>query len=175
MERLTERVQELLDIEKKNDLFCITTAERAEFQIAVMERIEEYDAKCEELAKYKQLEENGLILPAPLNGVDRFTLDGNTWWVRANAETEHKDYIEQVANMLGVQLNEEFKIRPTEKAKLLGVRENDKTFRFDTALVYKGYDDGWSKWYGFGCEHVLYYLLLGYYEVDRAGIKEIGE
>ena len=76
------------------------------------------------------------------------------------------NYIEQIANMLGVEVNEEFKIKPTEKAKLLGCKEIDDTFRFDTELVRKGYDDGWSEWYG-GCEKVLNYLLIGLYVIEK--------
>lgn len=76
-----------------------------------------------------------------------------------------KKYIEQVANMLGVELYEEFKIKPTERAKIMGYKENNKTFRFDTELVYKGYDDGWSEWYGFDCDKILYRLILGLYKI----------
>lgn len=77
-----------------------------------------------------------------------------------------KNYIEQVANMLGVELLEEFKIKPTELGKILGTKETDKVFRFDSELVYKGYNDGWSEWYG-GCCDVLYYLILKLYEVVK--------
>lgn len=80
-----------------------------------------------------------------------------------------KKYIEQVANMLGVELLEEFKIRPTKKGKVYGCKEINKTFRFDSELVYKGYNDGWSEWYGWDCEKILYKLLLEKYEVVKAG------
>lgn len=83
---------------------------------------------------------------------------------------QNKSYIEQVANMLGVELYEEFKIRPTENGKILGCKEIDKTFRFDSELVYKGYNDGWSEWYGFECERILYRLLLGKYEIVKGGV-----
>ena len=76
-------------------------------------------------------------------------------------------YIEQVANMLGVKLLEEFTIRPTKLGKLLGCKEINRTFRFDSELVYEGHDDGWSKWYGCGCDKILYELLLGEYEIVK--------
>ena len=79
----------------------------------------------------------------------------------------NKKYIEQVANMLGVELLEEFKIRPTKMGKVLGCKEINKTFRFDSELVYKGYNDGWSEWYGWDCEKILYKLLLEKYEVVK--------
>lgn len=78
-----------------------------------------------------------------------------------------KNYIEQVANMLGVELLEEFKIKPTELGRILGTKETDKVFRFDSELVYKGYNDGWSEWYGFECDNILYKLLLGKYEIVK--------
>ena len=78
-----------------------------------------------------------------------------------------KSYIEQVANILGVELLEEFKIKPTELGMIMGIKETDKTFRFDSELVYKGYNDEWSEWYGFGCAEILYMLLLGKYKVIR--------
>ena len=91
---------------------------------------------------------------------------------KAQEEKEVKDmndkkYIEQVANMLGLELLEEFKIKPTEYGKLLGHKEDERVFRFDSELVYKGYDDGWSEWYGFKCDKVLYHLILGIYKVVR--------
>lgn len=76
-------------------------------------------------------------------------------------------YIEQVAKMLGVELYEEFQIEPTERGKLQGVKECNKTFRFDTSLVFKGYDDGWSEWYGFECDKILYKLILGLYVIRK--------
>lgn len=51
--------------------------------------------------------------------------------------------IEKIAKMLGVELYEEFKIKPTKKGEIMGVKPCEKIFRFDTELVYKGYDDGW--------------------------------
>lgn len=81
-----------------------------------------------------------------------------------------KPYIEQVANMLGVELLEEFKIKPTERGKILGCKEIDRTFRFDSELVFKGYNDGWSEWYGFGCDEILYRLILGKYEIVKGGV-----
>lgn len=81
-----------------------------------------------------------------------------------------KKYIEQVANMLGVELYEEFKIRPTEYGKALGyiVLEDNRIFRFDSELVCKGYRDNWSEWCGNGCYRILYYLILGLYEVVKS-------
>ena len=75
--------------------------------------------------------------------------------------------IEKIANMLGVELYEEFKIRPTKMGEILGHKPINKTFRFDSALVYKGYDDGWSEWYGFGCDKILYNLILELYEIVK--------
>ena len=75
--------------------------------------------------------------------------------------------IKKIANMLGVELYEEFKIRPTKLGKIIGCKPIDKTFRFDTELVYRGYDDGWSEWYGFDCEKILYKLILGHYEIIK--------
>lgn len=80
-----------------------------------------------------------------------------------------KPYIEQVANILGVELLEEFKIRPTELAKALGHKEDDKTYRFGTELEYKGTNDGWSEWYSFNCSTVLYRLIIGLYEIVKGG------
>ena len=80
-------------------------------------------------------------------------------------------YIEQVAKMLGVKLNEEFKIKLTKTAKILGHKENHNTFRFDTDLVHKGWDDGWSEWYG-GDGRILHLLILGLYEIEKGGMQE---
>lgn len=79
--------------------------------------------------------------------------------------------IEKIANMLGVELYEEFKIRPTKMGEIMGCKPVDRTFRFDTELVYRGYDDGWSEWYGFECGKILYALILGKYEIVKAGAK----
>ena len=86
----------------------------------------------------------------------------------------NKSYIQQIANMLGVEINEEFKIRPTEYGKVLGCKEIDKVFRFDTELVYKGYNDGWSEWWGYECDKYLYYLILGKYEIVKISDAEWG-
>ena len=75
--------------------------------------------------------------------------------------------IEKIAKMLGVELYEEFKIKPTKMGEVMGVKPCEKIFRFDTELVYKGYDDGWSEWYGFDCDKILYYLILGKYEIVK--------
>lgn len=77
-----------------------------------------------------------------------------------------KNYIEQVANMLGVELLEEFKIKPTKVAEILGYKKDERIFRFDSELVHKGYSDGQSEWYG-NCGDVLYYLILELYEVVK--------
>lgn len=79
----------------------------------------------------------------------------------------NKKYISEIAQMLGVKINEEFKIKPTKYGKILGCKENEHTYRFDTELVRKGYNDGWSEWYGDECERVLYNLLLGKYEIVK--------
>ena len=78
-----------------------------------------------------------------------------------------KSMIEKIANMLGVELYEEFKIRPTKIGEVMGCKTIDRTFRFDTELVYKGYNDGWSEWYGFECDKILYKLILGKYEIIK--------
>ena len=81
-------------------------------------------------------------------------------------ENMNKSYIEQVANMLGVEFNEEFKIKPTRTGRVYGCKEYDTVFKFCHELLYKGYNDGWSEWYG--CDgNILYQLLLGKYEVVK--------
>ena len=80
---------------------------------------------------------------------------------------KEKTYIEQVANMLGVELLEEFKIKPTKYGKILGVKYDDRIFRFEPELVYKGRNDGWSEWWGWDCDKILYKLLVGIYEVVK--------
>lgn len=86
-------------------------------------------------------------------------------------DLEEQGYITQVANMLGVKLYEEFKIKPTDLGKVCGVKDDEKIYRFDSELVYKGHHDGWSEWYGFGCDKVLYHLLLGKLEIVK--LKEL--
>ena len=77
-----------------------------------------------------------------------------------------KSYIEQVANVLGLELYQEFKIKPTNIAKLLGYKEMGVTFMFDDGgLMHEGYDDGWSKWYGNNSD-ILECLIIGLYEVE---------
>lgn len=78
--------------------------------------------------------------------------------------------IEKVANMLGVELNEEFTIRPTEKGKILGYKtDEERVYRFDTELVHKGHNDGWSEWYG-GHSEELYRLIIGLFEIVKIRI-----
>lgn len=77
--------------------------------------------------------------------------------------------IEKIANMLGVELYEEFEIEPTELGEIMGCKPIGKVFRFDTELVFRGYDDGWSEWYGFDCDKILYKLILGKYRVKKVG------
>ena len=84
-----------------------------------------------------------------------------------SAEWRVRSMIEKIAKMLGVELYEEFKIKPTKMGEIMGVKPCEKIFRFDTELVYKGEDDGWSEWYGFGCDKILYYLILGKYEIVK--------
>ena len=75
--------------------------------------------------------------------------------------------IEKIANLLGVEQYEEFTIRPTEYGKILGHKcDENLVYRFDTELVHKGYNDGWSKWYGNGSK-TFYYLCLGIYEIVK--------
>lgn len=75
--------------------------------------------------------------------------------------------IKKIADMLGVGILEEFKIRPTKLGESLGCKPIDRTFRFDTELVYKGHNDGWSEWYGFECDKILYQIILGKYEIVK--------
>ena len=109
-----------------------------------------YGTHADKLADYEDAEEQGLLVRLPIPTNER---------------------IKYIAKMLGVELYEEFKIKTTEYGKLLGTKEIDRVFRFDLELVYKGYNDGWSEWYGFDCDKILYYLLLGKYEI----IKEEAE
>ena len=88
-------------------------------------------------------------------------------------DMEEQGYIAQVANMLGVKLYEEFKIKPTDLGKAYGVKDDEKIYRFDSELVYKGHHDGWSEWYGFDCDKILYRLLLGKYEIVK--LAELGD
>ena len=85
---------------------------------------------------------------------------------RMKGEIVMENNIKQVANTLGVELLEEFKVKLTEKGKVLGYKENKTTYRFDTELASKGFDDGWSEWYG-GNAKMLESLLLGMYEIDK--------
>ena len=83
--------------------------------------------------------------------------------------------IEKIANMLGVELYEEFKIKPTKMGEVMGYKPIDRTFRFDPELVYKGYNDGWSEWYGFECDKILYNLILGKYEIIKKENENMNE
>ena len=74
--------------------------------------------------------------------------------------------IKEIANMLGVELLEEFKITPTEYGKSLGCKINDNIYRFDSEFMHKGYDDGWSEWYGWNQEE-FYKLCIGLYEIKK--------
>lgn len=86
------------------------------------------------------------------------------------AKEIEKTHIEEVAKMLGVELYEEFRIQPTEYAIVLGHKENDYIFRFDSELVHKSHNDGYSEWYG-GCEKILNYLILGLYVIVKGGAE----
>ena len=80
---------------------------------------------------------------------------------------ELKNHMKEVAVLLGVNLKEEFKVKPTELAKKTGYKCNEeKIYRFDYELSNKGYDDGWSEWYG-GNYETLYHLLIGLCEVVK--------
>ena len=50
----------------------------------VIDACAEYETigTVEELQALKEKSVKGLLLPAPLDGVEQFTLDGKTWWVR---------------------------------------------------------------------------------------------
>lgn len=77
------------------------------------------------------------------------------------------NYIEQVANMLGTTLYEEFNVKPTEMGRALGYKARENTiYRFDSDIVHKGVNDGWSEWYG-GDEKVLHLLLLNLFEIVK--------
>lgn len=74
--------------------------------------------------------------------------------------------IEQVAKLLGVEVYEEFKIKPTILAEKLGYKKIDKIFRFDSEFVHKGQHDGYAEWYA-GNEKILYYLIIGLYDIVK--------
>ena len=82
------------------------------------------------------------------------------------------NHTEEVAKMLGVDLKEEFKVKPTEFAQKRGFKiykeDEGRIFRFDDELSVKGYDDGWSEWYGSN-DRVLYFLIIGMYEIVKGG------
>lgn len=81
------------------------------------------------------------------------------------------NYIEQIASMLGVKLHEEFTLKTTERGRIIGCHLNEEMiYRFDTELVHKGYNDGYSEWYGFNSKE-FYYLCLGLYEIVKIETK----
>jgi hypothetical protein len=83
--------------------------------------------------------------------------------------------IEEVAKMFGVERGEEFAITTTERGRLLGYKPpSDNIYMFDTELVRKGFDDGWSPWYG-GNEDVLYRLILGIYKINDDRVEKVKE
>ena len=69
--------------------------------------------------------------------------------------------LEKIANVLGVDLYEEFTVKATSLGSALGHIPNEEIiYRFDSELMHKGYNDGWSEWYGWN-ERILYYLCIG--------------
>lgn len=76
--------------------------------------------------------------------------------------------IEQIAKIFGVEIGEEFTLTTTPFGKLLGYPEpSQDIYRFDVELVRKGFDDGWSCWYG-GNAVILNSMIIGIYEIgDR--------
>lgn len=73
----------------------------------------------------------------------------------------------EVALLLGVKPLEEFNIKESDSGKLLGYKANENTiYRIDLELVRKGYDDGWSEWYG-GNQDIFYKLCIGLYEAVK--------
>ena len=60
----------------------------------------------------------------------------------------NKNYFHEIAKILGVKPLEEFNVVPTKFAKFLGYEIDNLTYRFDYELSSKGYDDGYSEWYG---------------------------
>ena len=75
--------------------------------------------------------------------------------------------MEDIANLLGVKLLEEFKVRASDYGKMLGCKSNEElVYRFDSDLVRKGYDDGWSEWYGWN-QDIFYKLCIGLYEIVK--------
>lgn len=72
--------------------------------------------------------------------------------------------IEGVANLLGVKLLEEFTVKVSDYGKVSGCNVNEEIiYRFDSELVRKGYNDGWSEWYGRN-QDIFYKLCIGLYE-----------
>lgn len=78
--------------------------------------------------------------------------------------------MKEIANMFGVELLEEFKIVPSEYGKTIGCKEDNNIYRFDSEFMHKGYDDGYSEWYGWN-EKQFYKLCIGLYEVDKKESK----
>ena len=71
----------------------------------------------------------------------------------------------EVAKLLGVEPLEQFTIKVTEYGEILGCTVDDSIiYRIDSELVHKGYNDGWSEWYG-GNQDIFYKLCIGLYEV----------
>lgn len=73
--------------------------------------------------------------------------------------------IEQVANILGVKLYEEFEIRTAKLDEILGFKDNILTFRFTSNGLF--YKDSNEYWYESGCDTILYNLILGNYRIFK--------
>ena len=75
--------------------------------------------------------------------------------------------MKEIAKLLGVELLEEFTLKVSEHGKSIGCEINEEiTYRIDLELVHKGYNDGYSEWYGWN-EKVFYKLCIGLYEVVK--------
>ena len=75
--------------------------------------------------------------------------------------------MESVAILLGVELLEEFTIKASDYGKILGCNVDEEiVYRFDSELVRKGYNDGWSEWYGRN-QDIFYKLCIGLYETVK--------
>lgn len=73
--------------------------------------------------------------------------------------------IEQIANLLGVRLYEEFEIKTAELDKTLSFEDNILTFRFTSHGLF--YKDSNEYWYESGCDEILYNLILGNYKIFK--------
>lgn len=72
------------DTHKEFVRFSIEALEKQSMVNEILNELKQYRAigTVDELQALKEKSEKGLLLPAPLDGVEQFTLDGKTWWVR---------------------------------------------------------------------------------------------